>query len=67
MNWDQIESNWTEVCERIKVTWGKMTEDDLTVIAGRRDLLIELLQKAYGYTRVDVEDKVDQFAQALHP
>jgi uncharacterized protein YjbJ (UPF0337 family) len=67
MNWDQIKNNWTEVCEQIKVTWGKLTEDDLTEIAGRRELLADLLHKKYGYARVDVEDKIDRFAQTLHP
>jgi uncharacterized protein YjbJ (UPF0337 family) len=67
MNWGQIESNWTEACKEIKVTWGKLTEDDLTAIAGRRDLLADLLHEKYGYAKVDVENKIDRFAQALHP
>ncbi len=36
MNWDQIKGNWQQVCDKIQVTWGKLSEDDLTAIAGRR-------------------------------
>ena len=39
MNWDQIKCNWKEVSDRIKLTWGKLSEDDLTAITGKRDRL----------------------------
>lgn len=45
MNWDQIKCNWIQVCDKIKVTWGKLSEDDLAAIAG-------LLQERYGYAKV---------------
>ena len=37
MNWDQIKVNWTAVCDKIKCTWGKLSEDDLAAIGGQRD------------------------------
>ena len=67
MNWDQIKNNWKEVSDRIKLTWGKLSEDDLTAIAGQRDQLTGLLQERYGYEKVNAESKVDEFAQALKP
>ena len=67
MNWEQIKVNWTAVCDKIKRTWGKLSEDDLTAIAGQRDRLAGLLQERYGYERVVAENKVDQFALALNP
>ena len=67
MNWDQIKCNWKEVSDRIKLTWGKLSEDDLTAIAGQRDQLTGLLRERYGYERANAENKVDQFAQALKP
>ena len=39
MNWDQIKRNWKQVSDKIKVTWGKLSEKDLTTIAGDRDQL----------------------------
>ena len=62
MDWDQIKGNWTEVTDKIKLTWGKLSEQDLTAIAGRREQLSRLLQEKYGYDKVDAENKVDQFA-----
>ena len=60
MNWDQIKVNWAAVCDKIKCTWGKLSEDDLTAIAGRRGPLVGLLQERYGYAKVVAENKVDQ-------
>jgi uncharacterized protein YjbJ (UPF0337 family) len=67
MNWDQIKRNWNEVSDRIKRTWGRLSEDDLTAIAGRRDLLAGLLQERYAYAKVVAENKADQFARGLKP
>ena len=65
MNWDQIKCNWKQVSEKIKLTWGKLSDDDLTAIAGNRDLLSGMLQQRYGYATVLAETKVDDFAQGL--
>jgi uncharacterized protein YjbJ (UPF0337 family) len=66
MNWNQIKSNWIQVCDKIKVTWGKLSEDDLAAIAGNRDLLSDMLKQRYGYATVLAETKVDDFAQRLN-
>jgi transposase len=39
MNWDQIEGNWKQVKGVVKKKWGKLTDDDVDVIAGKRDIL----------------------------
>lgn len=67
MNWNQIKVHWKQVSDRIKVTWGKLSEDDLAEIAGDRRHLAGLLQKRYGYDQVLAEQKVDAFALALSP
>lgn len=65
MNWDQIESNWQQVSDEILVTWGKLSEQDLVTIAGRREQLTGYLQKRYGYDPEIAEKKVDDFARGL--
>lgn len=60
MNWDQIKDNWDSVSRAILTTWGKLTEDDLTTISGRRDLLVITIQEQYAFTSVVAEDQVDQ-------
>ena len=37
MNWDRIEGNWKELTGKAKEQWGKLTDDDMTAIAGKRD------------------------------
>lgn len=66
MTWAEIESNWKAVSDVIKVTWGKLSEDDLTAVAGGRDQLAEMLQQQYGYKKVVAEAKVDRFALELN-
>jgi CsbD-like len=39
MNWHRIQGNWKQVAGKAKEQWGKLTDDDLDVIAGHRDEL----------------------------
>ena len=36
MNWDTIKGNWNQVKGRVQQNWGKLTDDDLAVINGKR-------------------------------
>jgi uncharacterized protein YjbJ (UPF0337 family) len=55
MNWDQIEGNWKQIKGRAKQQWGKLTNDDLDQLAGKRDQLIGKIQERYGYQRDQAE------------
>ena len=48
MNWDEIEGNWTQFKGKVRLQWGKLTDDDLHVVKGKRDELLGLLQKRQG-------------------
>lgn len=61
MNWDRIEGNWKQFKGEIKERWGKLTDDDLDVVDGRRDQLIGLLQKRYGYARDRAEEEINRY------
>ena len=37
MNWDQVEGNWKQLKGKFREKWGKLTDDDLDVVAGKRD------------------------------
>lgn len=63
MNWDQIEGNWKQIKGRAKQKWGKLTDDDLDRLAGRRDELIGKVQERYGYERDLAEREVDDAAR----
>ena len=39
MDWNRVEGNWKEMKGKVKEQWGKLTDDDLDVIAGKQDQL----------------------------
>ena len=67
MNWDQIKGNWKQFSGKVKEKWGKLTDDDLTTVAGKRDQLAGILQERYGYEKSRAEKELDDFARALKP
>jgi len=63
MNKDILAGKWKQVQGEVKKQWGKLTDDDLTVIEGQRDKLIGLVQERYGYAREQAEREVDKFIE----
>ena len=63
MNWDQIEGNWTQMKGKVKEQWGKLTDDQLDVIAGKRDQLSGKIQEQYGYTKERAEEELDKWTK----
>jgi len=61
MNWDTIEGNWKSAKGKVREQWGKLTDDDLDVIAGKRDQLVGAIQKRYGKTKDEVETEVSAY------
>jgi uncharacterized protein YjbJ (UPF0337 family) len=55
MNWDRIEGNWKQVAGHAKEQWGKLTDDDIDIIAGRRDQLAGKIQEHYGVAKDEAE------------
>ena len=51
MDWNRVEGNWKQVKGKVKEQWGKLTDDDLDVIAGKQDQLEGKLQERYGYAK----------------
>ena len=60
MNWDQIEGSWKQIKGKAKAQWGRLTDDELDVAAGRREQLIGIIQERYGYARDRAEREVDE-------
>jgi uncharacterized protein YjbJ (UPF0337 family) len=58
MNWDTIAGNWKQAKGTVKEQWGKLTDDDLTVIEGKRDQLIGRIQERYGVAKDEAETQV---------
>lgn len=62
MNWDRIEGNWKQLKGKAKEQWGKLTDDQLDVIGGKRDQLVGKVQESYGIGKDEAQKQVDAFA-----
>lgn len=58
---DILKGRWKQLRGQVKEQWGKLTDDDLDQIEGRRDQLIGALQTRYGYAQNEAERRVDEF------
>jgi uncharacterized protein YjbJ (UPF0337 family) len=59
-NTDIFEGRWRQMRGELRSWWGKLTDDDLEKIAGKKDRLFGMLQEKYGYTRQTAEQEVDR-------
>jgi uncharacterized protein YjbJ (UPF0337 family) len=58
MNKDRMEGNWLQFKGKVKEQWGKLTDDDLDVIAGKRDQLLGKIQERHGLSQEEAEKQV---------
>ena len=65
MNWQEIEGNWKQIKGKARKEWGKLTDDDLDRIEGKREELVGALQKRYGKSREAVDREVGQWFDSL--
>ena len=61
MNQDRIEGRWKQLKGKVKEQWGKLTDDDLDVIAGRRDQLLGRIQQRHGLAKDEATRQMDDF------
>jgi uncharacterized protein YjbJ (UPF0337 family) len=65
MNWDRIEGNWKQFKGSALQHWGKLTDHQLDVVAGKRDLLLGRIQEAYGITKEETEKQLADWEQRV--
>jgi uncharacterized protein YjbJ (UPF0337 family) len=65
MNWDQVQGKWKQMKGSLKEKWGKLTDDDFDVIAGKRDKLVGKLQERYGIRKEEAEEQLDDWLETL--
>jgi len=61
MNWDFVQGNWKQVSGKVKQQWGKLTDDDLAKIAGKREELEGQLLERYGLSKDEIKKQLDDF------
>ena len=65
MDWNEIEGNWKQFSGSIKEKWGKLTDDDLTTIQGKKDQLVGKIQAHYGHDKNAAEKDINDFIKNL--
>jgi uncharacterized protein YjbJ (UPF0337 family) len=66
MNWDRVEGNWKQFKGKARQKWGKLTDDDLDVIEGKRTELSGKLQARYGYAKDEAEKNIDTWLNTIN-
>lgn len=61
MNAQQLKGQWNQIKGKIKEKWGRLTDDDLREVEGKRDQLVGRLQARYGYSKEQAERELDTF------
>ncbi len=64
MNSDTLAGDWKMMKGKVKEQWGKLTDDDLDVIAGKRDQLAGKIQKSYGISKDEAERQIDDWSKS---
>ncbi len=65
MDWDRIERKLEQLPGHAREKWGKIADDDLEKIGGRRDQLVGRIQERYGIARDEAQKQADEWAKAL--
>jgi uncharacterized protein YjbJ (UPF0337 family) len=65
MNQDIIKSQWKQLKGEVKQKWGKLTDDDLTLIEGKRDVLEGKIQERYGLAKDKAAAEIRDFEERL--
>jgi uncharacterized protein YjbJ (UPF0337 family) len=65
MNWDRIEGNWKQMTGQVREKWGKLTDSDLEVVAGKKEKLIGRIQERYGIARDEAERQTNEWLKGL--
>ena len=58
MDWDRVQGNWKELRGKVRERWGKLTDDDLNLIEGKRGELEGRLQRRYGYAKDQAQREI---------
>jgi uncharacterized protein YjbJ (UPF0337 family) len=56
--WERFKGSWTQTKGAIKEQWGKLTDDDLIEIEGRREKLVGKIQTRYAIGHDQAEAQV---------
>ena len=65
MGWERIAGNWAHWKGRVRERWGRLSDDDLTNVAGRREQLAGRIQTAYGLSQEEADRQLRNWERNL--
>lgn len=65
MNWDRVQGNWKQFKGKLQEKWGKLTDDQVSAIDGRREILAGKLQEAYGIGKEEAEQQINDWQRSM--
>jgi uncharacterized protein YjbJ (UPF0337 family) len=66
MNSEQIKGKWNQMKGGVKERWGKLTDDDISVINGQQDQLVGKVQERYGIAKEAAQKQVSEWLDTHH-
>jgi uncharacterized protein YjbJ (UPF0337 family) len=63
VNTDIFKGKWEQLKGKVRTKWGKLTDDDVTQVGGKKDELIGKLRERYGYSKEDAEREIEEFTR----
>jgi uncharacterized protein YjbJ (UPF0337 family) len=64
MNKDTLRGEWNLIKGKVKEKWGKLTDDDLIEINGKREQLLGKIQKKYGFAKEKAEQELTEWEKS---
>ncbi len=66
MNWTQFKGDIKQVGGKFKQQWAKLTDDDLLLLEGKKDVFLGKLQERTGLAKDEAEKQLDAFIAKIH-
>lgn len=63
MNTEELEGKWEQIKGQVKEKWGKLSNDDITTIGGKKDQLIGKIRERYALGKEDAENQFAAFVR----
>ena len=67
MNWEQLQGQAKQLGGKVKEKWAKLTDDDLLLLQGKKDIFMGKLQERTGLVKDEAEKQFDAFLSTLSP
>jgi uncharacterized protein YjbJ (UPF0337 family) len=64
MNADILKGQWKQLQGRVRQQWGKLTDDDVSMIKGDQDVLLGKIQEHYGQSREQARADLDAWLES---